>query len=131
MKKVICLTLIVLAAGCQMLPASYSRSDNPDRPTYTPINPDRPTATDTPQPPTPTATNPDRASVTPDDDPTPPTSTPLPDDWPTTTPTPEGYMTPTATLNPDQLYLTAIAGTPSPSVDENDRATHAALDGGQ
>lgn len=100
--------------------AAAPRDD--DRASYTPGTPTPPTATPTPGDfPTwpPTATQDDR-TITPtpcDPDGCPrPTATDLPSDWPT------------STLNPDQIYLTALAGTPSQTPDINDRATHAALE---
>lgn len=85
----------------------------------------------------------DRASITPGT-PTPPTATPTPGDFPQPSITPtinpdrEGITltpcgfddctTPTETRLPDDIYLTALAGTPSQTPDINDRATHAALE---
>ncbi len=122
--KLIALTILFFLfafAGCAAVMDTAPREDNPDRASITPGTPTPPTAT--PLPPdyptwTPTATLDDRASVTPcDPDGCPhPTATDLPSDWPT------------PTLNSDQIYLTALAGTPSQTPDLDDRATHAALE---
>lgn len=119
----LCVTLVVLIfvwVGCQTLPESVQYPRDDDRASITPGTPVAPTATELP-PDFPTATpypTDDRGSATPcDPDGCPqPSSTPLPSDWPT------------STLNPDQIYLTALAGTPSQTPDIDDRATHAALE---
>ncbi len=123
--KLAALTILFLLsafAGCAaVMDTDIAPRDDDDRASITPGTPTPPTAT--PQPPdyptnTPSPTDDDRGSATPcDPDGCPhPTATPLPPDYPT------------STLNPDQIYLTALAGTPSQTPDLDNRATHAALE---